>query len=470
DRARALIESLLPGVFVSTSAEVVPEFREYERFSTTVLNAYVAPPIDRYLRSLKVGLEEGGLDGPFHVMTSSGGVMSPEEAARLPVNLLFSGPAGGVTAAAHLSRLKGEQRLIAYDMGGTSTDVCLIRDGTPAMTTEAEVFGYPNKTLQVEIKSIGAGGGSIAWVDPKGVIAVGPQSAGSDPGPACYRRGGLEPTVTDANLLLNRISPDSLRASGVNLDTGLAREAIGTVSHRFQSFSESQIADGIVRIAVARMVSAVKAITVGKGHDPRGFTLLAYGGAGPMHAAFIAEELAIGRILIPPAPGNFSALGLLLANHNRNLVQTRITPSRETPLPPIRDTFRKLEEEGSRKLAALDKRGPVEVTFDRWLGIRYLGQWYEIDVPFDPGWRTPADFVRDFHRLHRERYGHCDEKEETEVVNYRVSAYAPLPKPTLSAPESLGVPRPIGKRRVFFGKRHVTTPIFRREDLGAHAR
>ncbi|MFQ5915926.1 MAG: hydantoinase/oxoprolinase family protein, partial [Nitrospinota bacterium] len=342
DRARAMLESRLPGVFVTTSAEVVPEFREYERFSTTVLNAYVAPAISRYLRGLRGRLQDGGFQGPLQVMTSSGGVMSPEEAARLPVNLLYSGPAGGVIAAAHLSRLLGEPRLIAYDMGGTSTDVCLIRDGTPAMTTEGEIFGYPNKTLQVEIESIGAGGGSIAWMDRGGVLAVGPKSAGADPGPACYVRGGLEPTVTDANLLLNRLSPDSLRAGGVDLRPDLARKAVRRIARHFPTLDEARTAEGIVRIAVARMVSAVKAITVGKGHDPREFTLLAYGGAGPMHAAFIAEESAIGRILIPPAPGNFSALGLLLADHRRNFVRTRISPSRETSLRLIRETFGEL--------------------------------------------------------------------------------------------------------------------------------
>ena len=474
ERARALIESRLPGVFVSTSAEVVPEFREYERFSTTVLNAYVAPPIDKYLRRLQAGLEEGGFHGPpsssLHVMTSSGGVMSPEEAARLPVHLLLSGPAGGVTAAAHLSRITGESGLITCDMGGTSTDVCLVRDGAPSMTTESEVLGHPNKTLQMEIETIGAGGGSIAWVDRGGVLAVGPKSAGADPGPACYGRGGVEPTVTDANLLLHRLAPDSLRAGGVALDPRLSEEAVRRVHRQVPGLDELRLADGIVKIAVARMVGAIKAITVGKGLDPREFTLLTYGGAGPMHAALIAEELAIGRILVPPAPGNFSALGLLLADHGLNLVRTRLAPARETPLPLVTDTLRELEAEGRARLSDGGRRKPGKISIGRSVGLRYVGQWYEIDVPFDPRWKKPEDIEKDFHRLHQERYGHCDEAENTEIVNYRVSAYASLPKPAFPPPKIGGASRSAKKREVYFGEDFLPASVFRREDLGADSR
>ena len=474
ERARSLIESRLPGVFVSTSAEVVPEFREYERFSTTVLNAYVAPPIAKYLRRLQAGLEEGGFHGPpsspLHVMTSSGGVMSPEEAARLPVHLLLSGPAGGVTAAAHLSRITGEPGLITCDMGGTSTDVCLVRDGAPSMTTESEVLGHPNKTLQMEIETIGAGGGSIAWVDRGGVLAVGPKSAGADPGPACYGRGGVEPTVTDANLLLHRLAPDSLRAGGVALDPRLSAEAVRRVHRRVPGLDEIRLADGIVKIAVARMVGAIKAITVGKGLDPREFTLLTYGGAGPMHAALIAEELAIGRILVPPAPGNFSALGLLLADHGLNLVRTRLAPARETPLPLVTDTLRELEAEGRARLSDGGRRKPGKISIGRSVGLRYVGQWYEIDVPFDPRWKRPEDIEKDFHRLHQERYGHCDEAENTEIVNYRVSAYASLPKPAFPPPKSGGASRSVKKREVYFGEGFLPASVFRRENLGADSR
>ncbi len=469
-RAQTLLESLLPGVFVTTSSEVVPEFREYERFSTTVLNAYLTAAVSRYLGGLHERLEERGFQGRLHVMTSSGGVMSPEEAARLPVHLLLSGPAGGVTAAGHLARATGERRVIAYDMGGTSTDVSLLPDGMPSMTTEGETLGYPNKLLQMEIETIGAGGGSIAWVDRGSVLAVGPKSAGADPGPACYGRGGLEPTVTDANVVLNRLGPDSLSAGGVRLDPGLSREAVLRVSREFPGLDEVRAADGIIQIAVARMVSAVKAITVGKGLDPREFALLTYGGAGPMHAPFIAEELGIRRILIPPAPGNFSALGLLLADQRRNLVRTRIRPTRETPPSLVREALQELEDEGRRQVGAWGDVEPEKVTFERWVGIRYVGQWYEIDVPFEPNWKTPDDMQKDFHRLYLERYGHCDESEETEVVNFRVSAYGSLAKPELLPVAGRAAPQPVDRKRVYFCGRFVETPVFRREDLGASAR
>ena len=470
DRARALIQAEHPGVFVSTSAEVVREFREYERFSTNVLNAYVAPPIQRYLGRLRESLETEGVTGPLHVMTSSGGVISPGEAAKLPVNLLLSGPAGGVTAACHLGRMTDEQRLITCDMGGTSTDVCLVRDGNPAMTTESEVNGYPNKTLQMEIQTIGAGGGSIAWVDRGGVLAVGPKSAGAEPGPACYGRGGTEPTVTDANLFLNRLNQDSLEAGGMTLNQRMSRDAIRRVNRQIPSLDEVRLAEGIVEIAVARMVSAIKAITVGKGLDPRDFALLVYGGAGPMHAAFIAEELSIGRIVVPPAPGNFSALGLLLADHSRNLVRTRLSPSKETPLPLILKTLGKLEKEGRHELMAYGHGPSEEIQFHRWVGLRYVGQWYEIDVPFDPEWKSPEDVERDFHRLHLERYGHCDEGELTEVVNYRVTVSASLPKPEFVPPGRGGAARSREKREVYFGDRFVPTAIYRRDGLSRNAR
>ncbi len=470
DRARALIQAQYPEVFVSTSSEVVREFREYERFSTNVLNAYVAPSIQRYLELLRNTLEEEGVTGPIHVMTSSGGVISPGEAAKLPVNLLLSGPAGGVTAASQLGQMTDESHLITCDMGGTSTDVCLVRDGKPAMTTESEVQGYPNKTLQMEIKTIGAGGGSIAWVDRGGVLAVGPKSAGADPGPVCYGRGGMEPTVTDANLFLNRLSQDSLQSGGMTLDRKLSQGSIRKVCQQISSLDEVRLAAGIVAIAVARMVSAIKEVTVGKGLDPRDFALLVYGGAGPMHAAFIADELSIKRIIIPAVPGNFSALGLLFADHSRNLVRTWLSPTKETPPSLILETFKGLEQEGRSELRAYGHESFKEIQCHRWVGLRYVGQWYEIDVPFNDKWKKPEDIEEDFHRLHLERYGHCDTGELTEVVNYRLTVSVSLPKPNFLPPGQKSVVRPQGKRDVYFTDRFLPTAIYRRDRLGATTR
>jgi N-methylhydantoinase A len=321
----------------------------------------------------------------------------------------------------------------------------------------------------MEIETIGAGGGSIAWVDRGNVLAVGPRSAGAEPGPACYGRGGTEPTVTDANLLLNRLSPQSLQAGGVSLNPRLAKDAIRRVSRQIGGLDAVRLADGIVKIAVAKMVSAVKAITIGKGLDPREFTLLVYGGAGPMHAAFIAEELSIGKVIVPPAPGNFSALGLLLADHSRNLVRTRLSPSGETPFPLIADTLRELEEQGKGELSEAEGLNPRSIRCERWVGMRYVGQWYEIDIPFNPRWRKPKDIERDFHRLHEERFGHCDPGEKTEIMNYRVSARAPLPKPTFLPPDAPSDARPRGGREVFFEETFGPTSVYRRCDLGVGA-
>ncbi|MEK6610379.1 MAG: hydantoinase/oxoprolinase family protein, partial [Gemmatimonadota bacterium] len=317
--AARIAEELLPGWYVCTSSEVLPEFREYERFTTAVLNAYIGPKVGGYLTSLSASLASRGYAGRVFITTSSGGIMTSEVAARFPVQTVLSGPAGGVAAALELGRVTGFRNLITYDMGGTSTDVCLIEQLEPTITTEQQIAGLPNRTPQIEINSIGAGGGSLAWIDAGGALRVGPRSAGADPGPACYGRGGTEPTITDANLLLRRVPADRPLAGEVLLDDDLARRAIHRLIGRVPGITdEAQLAEGIIRIAVARMVSAIKEISIAKGHDPRDFTLLAYGGAGPMHAALIAEELEIPRVVVPVAPGNFSAFGSLISDLRRD--------------------------------------------------------------------------------------------------------------------------------------------------------
>jgi len=283
ERAAARVTAeALRGWFVSTSHEVLPEFREYERFSTAVLNAYIGPKVGGYLDGLGRALAERGYPGRVFTMTSSGGIMTSEVAARFPVHTVLSGPAGGVAAAVNLGRLTGHPNLITYDMGGTSTDVCLVEALEPTLTTEQHIAGLPNRTPQIEINSIGAGGGSVAWLDTAGALRVGPLSAGVDPGPACYGCGGVQPTITDANLVLGRIPGDVPLAGEVPLHADPARRALATLLDRVPGLAdETALAEGIVRIAVARMVSAIKEISIAKGHDPRDFVLVAYGGAGP---------------------------------------------------------------------------------------------------------------------------------------------------------------------------------------------
>ena len=356
ERAAArLATETLPGWFVSTSAEVLPEMREYERFSTAVLNAYIGPKVGGYLTRLSAALAARGYPGELFITTSSGGIMTAPRAARFPVHTVLSGPAGGVAAGLALGRLTGFRNLITYDMGGTSTDVCLIGDLEATLTTEQHIAGLPNRTPQIEINSIGAGGGSLAWIDAGGALRVGPRSAGADPGPACYGRGGADATITDANLVLGRVPADRPLAGEVPLDLDLARRAVSRLVPRVPGVAgEAELADGIVRIAVARMVSAIKEISIGKGHDPRDFVLLAYGGAGPMHAAFIADELEIPRVLVPTAPGNFSAFGSLISDLRHDHVRTRLVNTRHGDFAEVEAIFAELEAEAR---ATLEREG-----------------------------------------------------------------------------------------------------------------
>ncbi|HEX2174154.1 MAG TPA: hydantoinase/oxoprolinase family protein, partial [Dehalococcoidia bacterium] len=420
------LADLLPGVPISLSSEVLPEFREYERFSTTVLNAYVAPVVDRYLERLEAGLRERGCRAELGVMTSSGGIVTADRARRLPVNLLLSGPAGGVAAAQFRAGQAGQGDVITYDMGGTSTDVCLIQAGQPAMTAEAKIGGRPNRTLQIEIHSIGSGGGSIAWIDAGRILNVGPQSAGAEPGPACYGRGGTEPTVTDANLLLGRIEAGRRLGGAIALQAEPARAAVGRLADVF-GLGLEEAAEGILRIAVAQMVSAIKAVSIQRGHDPRDFALLAYGGAGPMHANLIAAELEMPRVIIPLAPGNFSALGVLAADLRHNYVETLLSPTRETSPETVRTALARLTDRGRQQLTA-DGVRPEDARFELSVGLRYRGQLFEIDAPVAPGLTDLGPVERAFYALHESRYGHSVDAE-TEIVNVRLSAFGSLPKP-----------------------------------------
>ncbi|MBX6370297.1 MAG: hydantoinase/oxoprolinase family protein, partial [Rhodospirillales bacterium] len=315
--AKKRFEASLADAFVCTSSEVLPEYREYERFATTALNAYVAPRMRRYLGNLRVQLSARGYERGVTIMTSNGGTLPSETVEALPVMSMLSGPAAGVIAAAAVAEAAGFRDIITCDMGGTSTDVCLLQGGTFAMTSEGRVGAFPNRVLQIDINSIGAGGGSIAQVDEAGFLSVGPRSAGAIPGPAAYGRGGSEPTVTDANVVLGRLGTETPLGGEIRLDRARAEAAIALPAARLR-LDPLAMAEGIVRIASVKMTGAIKEISVMRGHDPRDFALFAYGGAGPLHAALIAEELGMSRVIVPPMPGNFSAFGLLVADVRRD--------------------------------------------------------------------------------------------------------------------------------------------------------
>ena len=452
--------------FVTASSEVLPEFREYERFNTTALNAYIGPLIDGYLSRLQAAVAERGYRGPVFIMTSNGGVATADRARRLPVTTVLSGPAGGVAAAAHLGERLGLANLITCDMGGTSTDVCLIEDLVVPLTNEQFVGPYANRTPQTEINAVGAGGGSVAWMDAGDILMVGPRSAGADPGPACYGQGGREPTVTDANLVLQRLKPGARLAGRIGLDDGLARGAVRTLG--LGALTDEEAAEGVVRIAVARMVSAIKHISVAKGYDPRDFTLVAYGGAGPMHGVFIAEELEIDRVLVPVGPGNFAALGSLISDVRQDFVRTRtLLPGRLASFAEIAEGFDELEAESRRSLEA-EGVAPEAFAARRTLGMRYLGQSWEVDVDIPSDMAAVEELENAFHETHERRFGHRNDGE-TEVVSFRLTGIGRSTKPAFGDWDVRGNvdAARIETRPVFFGGAFRDTPVLDRNKLPA---
>ena len=460
---RAALVSAAPDTYVCTSSEVLPEIREYERFSTTVLNAYIGPLMSRYLDGLESGLASRGFGHTIFLMTSNAGVTSAASARRLPVLTVLSGPAGGVAASVELGRRLEIENLITCDMGGTSTDVCLIEGHRAPLTTEQMIAGYPNRTPQVEIVTIGAGGGSVAWLDSGETLAVGPQSAGAEPGPAAYGRGGTEPTVTDANLVLGRLGREMKLASTLALDGALACASLDRIAARFGGIETHMLADGVIRIAVARMVSAIKEISIAKGYDPRDFVLLAYGGAGPMHGALVASELEIDHVVIPPSPGNFSAFGCLVSDLQVTRTRTVLVETRRDEWSTIADAFAGLEHDSRAELEG-ESIGTLDIVFRRELGMRYVGQSWELVVPVAPDVDSMRGAERVFHAAHAKRYGHGTDAP-AEVATVRVTATARTAKPSLRGPVHEGADLEAPVHPVFFDGAWCDTPILARSAL-----
>ena len=417
--AEALGSLRLP---ISLSHQILPEFREYERGSTVALNAYLAPRMQGYIRSLERGL--ASRNASLSIMQSSGGILSASSAASDPVRTILSGPAGGVIGALSIARSAAIDRILTFDMGGTSTDVALL-DATRELPTtiEGQIAGLPVGVPMLDIHTAGAGGGSLAWMDTAGALQVGPQSAGADPGPACYGRGEQATsrragaTVTDANLVLGRLHPNHFLGGAMRLNESSARKALSAVLTK--SFATLEhLAEGVLRVANARMESALRRVSVERGHDPRTFTLLAFGGAGPLHACALAQSLGIRRVLIPAAPGALSAIGILDADLRREFSRTvMLAPG----APQIAEAFRALEAEARR---AFNAEG-VRPTLTRSADLRYHGQGYELRVD----WSAKA--VARFHRLHAQSYGYADPSRAVEIVTLRVQAIARSRKPRL---------------------------------------
>jgi N-methylhydantoinase A len=458
-----------PGVPVSCSADVVAEYREFERFSTTVLNAYLQPLMDAYLGGLEQRLRAVGYAHGVLTVASSGGMMTTETARRLPIKTIFSGPAGGVSQACFVGAVAGVRDLITYDMGGTSTDVCLVRDLTPLATSDGMVGAFPVKVPQIDMHTVGAGGGSLASLDVDGSLQVGPRSAGASPGPAAYGLGGTEPTVTDANVVLGRIGTARRLGGSIALDAARARHAVGDLAARMgRGMTAEALAEGIVRIAVARMTSAIREISIQRGHDPRDFTLVAFGGAGPMHALALADEIGIPRVLVPRHPGNFSALGLLASDIKHDDVRTRVGPLRErwALLPAL---FHEMES-GARRQLELEGFETGRQRMRRSLDLRYRSQAFELSLEL--GDEPLAVLEAAFHARHRAMYGHADPAAPIELVNARLSAHGVVARPAPAAHAGGGATLDaalVERRAVRFDGSSHDCPVWERERLPAGA-
>jgi N-methylhydantoinase A len=451
-RAAELVAERLPGAHVSTSHETAAVFREYERCATTVVDAALSPLLRRYLERLTERARGAGLPAP-EVMLSGGGVADAEAAARHGSWTVLSGPAGGAVGAARLAARAGSPDAVCLDMGGTSCDVSLALGGRVAATGGREVAGRALALPMVDVHTVGAGGGSVAWRDAGGALRVGPRSAGAVPGPACYGRGGSDPTVTDANLALGYLDPATPLAGGVALDHAAAAGALAGLG-RDLGMDALAVAAGIARVASVEMARAVRVATVERGVDPRGLALLAFGGAGPLHAAAIAEELEMRRIVIPRASGVLSALGLVLSERRRDLVESVLLTGDAIAASSIAAVVRRLAARGRRELNAPDAR--ARAAYD----LRYAGQAFELTVPAGPT-PDPADLRRDFDAAHEERYGYADPSAELELVTVRVAVAEPEAElPSLAAGAAPASQR-AGGRRARFGGDELEAAVFR---------
>jgi N-methylhydantoinase A len=465
----SIVSELLPEAHVTVSAEVLPEFREYERTSTVCINAYVMPKVNDYVADLEQKMKGMGIASDLYIMQSNGGVITARTARRMSARTVLSGPAGGALTGVFISRAIERPNVITIDMGGTSSDICLIENGNPRLTTESEIGGYPIKLPMIDINTIGAGGGSIARIDAGGALQVGPESAGADPGPVCYGRGGMEPTVTDANLVLGRLSPTGLLGGEMPLDLNRASRVLKEKIARPLGIDLQRAAEGIISVVNANMIRGIRRVSVERGYDPREFLLVPFGGAGPMHGVELAQALNMKEIAVPPHPGISSAVGMLSADVRHDYVQTHIAVSRHADVNRIQSVFEDMEAQGTEQLAREGFTGS-SVVLVRSADMRYIRQSYELSVPVREGLLTGPDLgaiTEDFHRLHEKAYGYARNAEAVEFVNLRVVALGRLPefRAMERRVQSQRAQEPSSMREVTFAGRPVRTPAYLRESL-----
>lgn len=463
-RIAEIARAEFPQLRLSISSEILREFREYERTSTTVANAFVMRPIDEHLSSLEVALRDAGLKGAPYIMRANGGVMGFDAAKKSPVALTHSGPMGGIIGAAVIAQTAGTGDLITIDMGGTSTDVSLISNGKPRKTTRSMVAGMPVKLPTLELVTVGAGGGSIAWLDDVGALKVGPKSAGARPGPACYGKGGTQPTITDANLLLGRLNPEWFLAGAGSLDRDLAEQAVQGLADKL-GLGLMETAMGIVAIGESHMVNAIKLASIKQGVDPRDMTLVGFGGAGPLHTLSLARELGIRRAIIPCAPGNMSALGMLSADLTHDFVLSLVKDL--DALGPDELTGH-LEElvAGGRDWLAGEQTGGAAPMLIPSVDLRYRGQSHELSLPLIEG-ATREDLAAAFHAEHERVYGYAMPGDPVQITNIRLSAVGELPSGGWKRRTDPAVSGCRGEREIWFDAATgpVMTGIWRADGL-----
>ncbi|HKP18634.1 MAG TPA: hydantoinase/oxoprolinase family protein [Gaiellaceae bacterium] len=464
-RAAEIVAEEIPGAFVTFSADIFPQFREFERFTTACMNAFVGPTTGRYLERLSAALTGEGVPGKLHVMMSNGGVASAETAARRPVTLLLSGPAAGVLGGLWAGETTGRRRLITFDVGGTSADIGIVteRGITEASARDTWVAGYPLLVPMIDIHTIGAGGGSIAYVDDGGAFRVGPRSAGAAPGPAAYGQGGEEPTLTDANVVLGRIDPERFLGGEMKLDREAAAAAVQRLADRL-GLGPVEAAEGIVTIANANMAGAIRSRTVQKGHDPREFALVAFGGAGPMQAAEVADSLGIPEVIVPPYPGITSAMGLLTSDLKYDQMRTVFMTEGAVDAERLDRELVAATDELHARLRE-DGVADGDIAVAAALDCRYVGQGYELRIPLPEERFTPAA-LEEFHRRHEQEYGHAF-RDPIEIVNLRVTASGKRPRiERLPAVANGGDPL-LGEGESVFGRTAYPTRYYERSRLAA---
>jgi len=480
EAVRRIIHEVYPDCFISISSDILREYREYERTNTTCLNTALMPLLSAYHTRIEQHLRERDISAPFYIMRSSGGLAQAQEVARLPIAAALSGPAAGVIAATHFGTLSGNQDIITFDMGGTSADICLVEGGQPRMLTEGKVDIYDLKTPMIELHTVGAGGGSIAWLAGGRSLKVGPDSAGANPGPACYGRGGSQPTVTDANLVLGRITP-TIAGGSVSLDLGQATEVVTELAAGLK-LDTIAAAEGILRIAIENIAAGIRTVSVKRGRDPRSYALVAFGGAGPLHACYLADWLGMQHVIIPPNPGVTSAYGLLLTDVRVDLVHTDVQREDRLDVDRIAAEIQDLER---RVTARLEDEGLLtqETRLNHFMDMRYAGQAYEIRIPvsIDPV-LSPVEgsatseiqthiqhAITKFHASHKDLYGYSYAgKELVELVNVGVTGLGLLKRPHVPQAQPVGKSPEharTGQTAVYFSKNTLDTPVYDRSAL-----